>query len=159
MENLQPLGNWVCHAKLIEVHPSNISWNLLPGKIFNSQISVAMYHGQRVTTLVLCGANRLKPQNTAPLTFWKSLYPSAILAQKSAWWNSIGGGVGFVDLARWGHSCLTIMHARDMIFVRGCYGTVDYLVSMWSTNSGSFNSGGSWQLFCWNVGRIQISSD
>ena len=35
METLQTIDNEICHAKLIEVHPSNISSNLLAAKIFN----------------------------------------------------------------------------------------------------------------------------
>ena len=52
-----------CHAKLIEVHPSNISLHLLLAEIFNFSIFAGTYHGQRVATLVLCGANQLEPQN------------------------------------------------------------------------------------------------
>ena len=57
MESLHPLDIESCHAKLIKVHASNISLNLLVTKMFNSQISVRTYHGQRVATSVLCGAN------------------------------------------------------------------------------------------------------
>ena len=39
MESLQPLDNEICHAKLIEVHSSNISSHLLLIKRFNSPIS------------------------------------------------------------------------------------------------------------------------
>ena len=74
MESLQPLDNGIRHAKLIEVHPSKISWNLLLAKIFNSQIFAGTYHGQRVATSTLCGANWLEPQNTAPLILWKGLH-------------------------------------------------------------------------------------
>ena len=44
---LDPTDNEIRHAKLIEVHPSNISWHLLLAEIFNSQISDGMYHSQR----------------------------------------------------------------------------------------------------------------
>ena len=54
MESLQPLDNGIHHAKLIEVHPSNMSWNVLLAKIFNSQISAGMYqHGQRVVATLM----------------------------------------------------------------------------------------------------------
>ena len=53
MESLQPLGNEICHAKLIEVYPSNISCNLLAAKIFNFPAFVEIYYGQRVVTSVL----------------------------------------------------------------------------------------------------------
>ena len=50
MESLQPLDNGARHAKLIEVHPSNIVCNILLAKIFNSRFFVGMYHGQHVAT-------------------------------------------------------------------------------------------------------------
>ena len=65
MESLQPLDNGIHRAKLIEVHPSNISWNLLPAKIFNSQNSAETYRGQRVAAWTLCDANWLEQKNTA----------------------------------------------------------------------------------------------
>ena len=50
---LHPTDNGICHAKLIEVHPSNISSYPLLAEIFNSLISAGTYHGQRVATSVL----------------------------------------------------------------------------------------------------------
>ena len=38
-----PFNDRICHAKLIEVHPSNISWNLLLVEIFNSPIDDGTY--------------------------------------------------------------------------------------------------------------------
>ena len=58
---LNPTDNGICRAKLIEVHPSNISWHLLLANILNSQTSAGTYHGQRVARLVLCGANHFVP--------------------------------------------------------------------------------------------------
>ena len=62
IESLQPLDNGICHAKLIEVHSSNMSWHLLLAKIFNSLISAGTYYGQHVTTFVSCDANQLVSQ-------------------------------------------------------------------------------------------------
>ena len=50
---LHPTDNGICHAKLIEVHPSNILSDLKVAKIFNSPISAGTYHGQRIAILVL----------------------------------------------------------------------------------------------------------
>ena len=54
---LHPTDNGICHAKLIEVHPSNIFWGPLLAEIFNCPISAGTYYGQRVATSVLCDAN------------------------------------------------------------------------------------------------------
>ena len=61
VHTLHPTESSICHTKLIEVHPSNISSHPLLAKIFNSQVSAKTYHGQLVATLVLCGSNQLKP--------------------------------------------------------------------------------------------------
>ena len=56
---LHPTDNRIHHAKLIEVHPSNISLRplrTLLAEMFNSPIFAGTYHGQRVATSVLCGA-------------------------------------------------------------------------------------------------------
>jgi len=58
MESLKIFDNWICHEKLIEAQPSNISWNLLVDKIFSSPISVGTYHGQHFATSVLWDANQ-----------------------------------------------------------------------------------------------------
>ena len=44
--------NEIHRAKLIEVHPSNISWHLLLAEIFNSPIYARTYHDQRVATYI-----------------------------------------------------------------------------------------------------------
>ena len=62
VHTLHPTDNGIRHSKLIEVHPSNISWHLLIAEIFNSSISAGTYHGQRVATSVFCGANQLESQ-------------------------------------------------------------------------------------------------
>ena len=36
VHTLHPIDNEICHAKLIELHPSNLSWHLLLAKIFNA---------------------------------------------------------------------------------------------------------------------------
>ena len=76
---LNPIHNGICQAKLTEVHPSNIIWHLLLAEIFNSPISAGTYHGQRVATLVWCGANQLEPQiglRGCYVTLYKTVYPS-----------------------------------------------------------------------------------
>ena len=49
---LHPADNGTCHTKLIEVHPSNISWHLLLAMIFNSSNSSGTYHCQRVAKYI-----------------------------------------------------------------------------------------------------------
>ena len=49
-----PSDRWICHAKLVEIHPSNMSWNLLLTNIFNSPISAGMYHDHHIATSMLC---------------------------------------------------------------------------------------------------------
>ena len=63
---LHPIDRWICHAKRIDVHPSNISWHLIKyvllAEIFKFPISARMYHGQRVATSVFYGANQFVSQ-------------------------------------------------------------------------------------------------
>ena len=59
---LHPTDNGIIsHAKLMQVHPSNVFWHLLLAEIFNSQISAGTYQGQHVATLVWRVANRCAP--------------------------------------------------------------------------------------------------
>ena len=59
---LRPSDNGIRHINLIEVLPSNIFCHPLLIEMINFQISARTYHGQRVTTSVLCDANWLEPQ-------------------------------------------------------------------------------------------------
>ena len=55
---LHPTGDGIHFAKLVEIHPSNISSHLLLAEIISSQISARTCHGQRVATMMLWGANQ-----------------------------------------------------------------------------------------------------
>ena len=58
VHTLRPTDNRIRHAKLAEVYFSNIFRHLLLlAEKFNSPVSAGTYHGQRVATSVLCGAN------------------------------------------------------------------------------------------------------
>ena len=56
------LSQMNCHAKLIETHLWNISWNLSLVRIFNSVFSARTHHSQRVVISVLYNANQLASQ-------------------------------------------------------------------------------------------------
>ena len=57
---LHPLDRWIRHAKLIEVHISHSTLQLLLAEIFNSPISAGTYHGQRVATSVFIVSSSFK---------------------------------------------------------------------------------------------------